>query len=274
MFELLQHLVRKPDLFEAFDTATLWTDPHVAKVMLELHLDDETALASRPFAQIAAMAEWLSNEVPLEGKALSDLGCGPGLYSEQFQKHGAKVTGIDISATSIDYANGRSIPGAEFIVGSYHDDILPPSDVTTLIYGDICAMPRDKRKSLFARIRSRLSDGGQLILDCFAPSSMKNWQEGLVVEKNLDDGFWAPEPYFGIQQTFLYPAETTVLDKYLILEPSRQRWVYNWLQFLTPEQLSEELELAGFRAGKPRTITTGDVWSGEDDIYCLIASKV
>lgn len=273
MHDRLIELMRKPSLFEGFDTAALWTDSHVANVMLELHHDDATALASRPFTQIDSMSEWIGREVSIEGKELLDLGCGPGLYAERFQKLGAKVTGIDISETSIDHARSKNIPGAQFVVGSYHDEILPSCDITTLIYGDICAMPSDKRAGLFERVWNSLSAGGWFALDCFAPSAIADRQDEVIFELNMDGGFWAPEPYFGFKQTFVYFEETTVLDKYLIVEPERERWVHNWLQFMTPEMLTEELERAGFRAGEAKNVITGEPWAVDEDTFCVLAEK-
>lgn len=273
MHEALTELARKPPLFESFDTAALWTDPHVASEMLKLHLDDTSALASRPFSDIDAIVEWLGHAVPLNGRRLVDLGCGPGLYSERFHSLGADVTGVDISASSIEYARSKRLANADFIIGSYHDIELPECDVATLIYGDICAMAASKRAALFRCVHASLGEGGTLILDCFAPSAMADRTDELVIEQDLDAGFWAPKPYFGLKQTFVYGEETTVLDKYLIVEASRMRWVYNWLQYMTPDQLSGELEQQGFSVDDPRSVPTGSPWNEGEDMFCLIAHK-
>lgn len=273
MHKILTELTRKPDLFECFDTAALWTDPHVATEMLRLHLDDTSALASRPFSNIDAVVEWLDRAVRFDGRQLVDLGCGPGLYSERFQARGASVTGIDISASSIDYARGRDIPNSEFLVGNYHSVEIPDCDVVTLIYGDICAMPELSRAALFRRIHASLGDGGVFILDCFAPSAVADRQDVLVIEQNLDAGFWAPGPYFGLKQTFVYRDDTTVLDKYLIVEESGTRWVHNWLQHMTPEQLSIELEQQGFSVDQAKTALTGEPWTEGEDTFCILARK-
>lgn len=272
MYELLNALTRKPNLFDSFDTAALWADPHVARQMLQLHLDNSSDLASRPFSQIEAFADWLNAHISMRSKAVLDLGCGPGLYAAQFQKHGATVTGIDISNHSLAYAKAQNIPNARFILGSYHDDILPQSDIVTLIYGDICAMPQSKRLALFQRIARCLNKGGQFVLDCFGPALLCGRKDELIIQANLDDGFWAKPPYYGFRQSFIYQSESTILDRYLIVEANRLRWVHNWLQCLTPPQLCAELESAGFQVGAPRDVITGAQWQDDNAMFCCIAT--
>lgn len=273
MFETLTELTSRPTLFACHDTAALWADPHVADRMLQLHLDESSDLASRPRDQIRKIVEWLARRIPMDGKSLTDLGCGPGLYARHFQEAGAQVTGIDLSENSIAYAADQGSPDSRFIVGSYNDSEIPPSDIVTLIYGDVCAMPQSKRLALFRNVRSSLLAGGHFILDCFAPSFFLPQEEGVIFAENLDGGLWAPTPYFGFKQTFVYEEETTVLDRYLIVERERSRWVHNWMQYMSPEVLTSELDHAGFAVEAPVDILTGDAWQPEQSVFCLLARK-
>ncbi len=274
MFETLAKLTAKPALFASFDTGALWTDPHVSEMMLTCHLDETSALASRPAGQIDAMVHWLDRHLGLAGKSLTDLGCGPGLYAARFHKAGARVTGIDQSERSIAYAKAQGLPNTDFRVGDYNMGAVPPADIVTLIYGDVCAMPRDRRASLFQRIHSALPAGGVFVLDAFAASCFDAFTEAVVVAADLDGGFWAPPPYFGLKATFLYPDATTVLDRYLIVEKERSRWVHNWMQYMTPGQLSSELMAAGFEVGGALDVLTGDTWRDDQDMFCLLATKI
>jgi hypothetical protein len=60
-------------------------------------------------------------------------------------------------------------------------------------------------------------------------------------------GFWAPGDYWGFHDTFKYDDEKVVLDKYTIVEPHRTRSVFNWMQYFSEEDLSEEFERCGLR---------------------------
>lgn len=271
MYDTLEALTRRPALFEDWDTAALWADPHVSERMLALHLDDESALASRTFAEIEAMAAWINRAISLDGKDVLDLGCGPGLYAARFQSHGARVIGMDLSERSVKYARESGVPGARFVHGSYHDTPLLTCDVATLIYGDVCAMPRASRIALFRRVRQSLRDGGAFVLDAFTPALLQDREETFVCARDLDDGFWAPSPYFGFKQTFLYPDEASILDRYLIVEPDRTRTVNTWLQALTPDQLLAELDEAGLAAEPPKDVATGLDWDERSPMFALIA---
>ncbi|MEL6207842.1 MAG: class I SAM-dependent methyltransferase [Pseudomonadota bacterium] len=274
MYSLLEHFTARPECFELCDTGELWTNPHVAEKMLQFHLDGSNDLASRSEGAILHMVTWLCEHVEMGGKTLLDLGCGPGLYAAHFQRAGAKVIGIDISHRSIAHARDSGIPDAEFLVGSYHDLKLPQSDIVALIYGDICAMPQSKRSELLIRVNSAMPSGGHLIVDCYATSLFTHRREETLFEVNLDGGFWAPAPYFGFKQTFVYPTETTALDKYLIVEREGNRLVYNWLQYLSPAQLSSELTEAGFSVGPPLDVSNGQPWQSAQGMFCLLAQKV
>lgn len=273
MYNTLSKLVHKPALFETFDTAALWTDPHIAKMMLALHLDETNGLASRPIAEIDSMVGWISEAINLKDKHLVDLGCGPGLYSTRFSSAGAKVTGMDVSKNSIEYALSQSIPRATFITGNYHTSDLPNADVYTLIYGDACAMSPEARAILFSRIHETLSRGGSFILDAFDASLFDGLSEGVAIENNREAGFWSPLPHVLIKSTFLYPESTTSLDRFLIVEEKCSRWVNNWMQYMHPEQLSAELRVAGFHVGEPLDVLNGKPVSETRQMFTLVASK-
>ena len=274
MFEALNDLVRRPEVFSGFDTSALWADHHIARQMLSMHLCDDHAIASRPGAEIDMMAAWIDRELGLNGKRVVDLGCGPGLYARRFQAAGAQVTGIDMSETSIAYASEHACPEGEFRVGDYLEDELPSAYVFTLIYGDICAMPPQARHKLFLKLRAALPKGGAVVLDAFPTAQFDVRQEGTEIAIRLDDGFWAPGDYVGLKATFLYPERTTTLDRYLIVEPSRTRSVHNWLEYMTPGRLSAELEQAGFASSQPLEAVSGASWRDDDMPFALIARRL
>ena len=64
----------------------LWTRPHLAEQMLGYHLNQETDLASRRFESIDRVVEWIDAQLNLPNKSVCDLGCGPGLYAQRFER--------------------------------------------------------------------------------------------------------------------------------------------------------------------------------------------
>ena len=96
--------IEKPKIYEK-GTAFMWTDEHISKQLLNIHLNPDIDLGSRKKSTIEKTANWILDTQKEKGKLnILDLGCGPGLYTEIFAKAGHNVTGIDISKNSIEYA--------------------------------------------------------------------------------------------------------------------------------------------------------------------------
>lgn len=91
-----------------------------------------------------------------------------------------------------------------------------------------------------------LKPGGALLLDVYSLTAFAAKEETSTCARNLLDGFWCAEPYFGFLNVFKYDSEKASLDKYTIVEEARMRVVYNWLQYFDPESLKRELEDGGF----------------------------
>ena len=76
-----------------------------------------------------------------------------------------------------------------------------------------------------------------MLLDVYSLAAFAAQKEQAICEVDLMDGFWSPDRYYGFLNTFKYDEERLVLDKYTIVEESRTRTVYNWLQYFSPEAL-------------------------------------
>jgi len=103
--------------------------------------------------------------------------------------------------------------------------------------------------------------GGAVLLDVYSLCAFDARKEAADYGFNLQDGFWSPDPYFGFLNTFKYPAERVVLDKFTIVEEARTRVVYNWLQYFDPDSLRAEVEGQGLRVQE----VLGDVAGGAYD---------
>ena len=250
MYEDLKHLSERPGVFSIYTADTLWTEPHLAKMMLATHLDQDTALASRPTAAINRMVDWVDQSIGLNEKSVCDLGCGPGLYASRYAKRGANVTGLDFSASSVAYAKRQSSSAdapVSYRVANYLTDPLPEQqDLVTLIYCDLCALSPSQRQILLAKIRECLVPGGKLVFDVYSEQAFERVTEGASFGRNLMHGFWSANDYFAFQNTFRYEREAVSLDRFTIIEDARTWDVFNWLQYFSPDQIRREIEAAGF----------------------------
>lgn len=250
MYKDLKQLSERPPVFSVYTADTLWTEPHLAKMMLDTHLAQETALASRPTKAIDRVVSWMDDVIGLKGQSVCDLGCGPGLYAHRYAKLGAKVVGLDFSTNSIAYAQNHSSTtdaSVSYRVANYLTDLLPEQqDLVTLIYCDLCALSPSQRQILLAKIRECLVPGGKLVFDVYSKTAFDRVTEGASFGRNLMNGFWTSSDYFAFQHTFRYERDAVSLDRFTIIEEHRTWDVFNWLQYFSPDDIRREVEAAGF----------------------------
>lgn len=133
---------------------------------------------------------------------------------------------------------------AEFRHGNYLEaDLGGPHDAAILIFEDYCALSPAQRATLLARTATALSPGAGFVFDVTAAPRFDP-VESRVEDDDLMDGFWAEPPDRGVHERWTYPDLRLVLDRYMITDASGQRRFYNWMQCLTPSQVTGELESA------------------------------
>jgi cyclopropane fatty-acyl-phospholipid synthase-like methyltransferase len=275
MDDLLRTLARRPAPFSLGGPQELWTDPHVQQRMLDAHLDPHLDAASPTHDTIDRAVTWLVAHLDIGPTTrVLDLGCGPGLYASRLAGQAGHVHGIDLSVTSIAEARRRTRSGnTTFEVGDYRVAPLPPHEVAVLLMYDYGAMSPDGRQDLLRRVHATMTAGGKLILDVLSTNRYEHVPETCRIEEQLDDGFWAAGDYVGVAQTFRYDSVRVVLDRYLIVEPHRTRWVHNWFAHLTLEQLTSELDGAGFSVEEALADVTGTTFDPHGDTVAVVAGR-
>lgn len=275
MHELFSNLARRPESFSVYTVKELWTRPHLAGKMLEYHLSQDTAHASRTEDVVERIVAWIDSQLDLQGKRICDLGCGPGLYARRMAGYGAEVTGVDFSAGSLEYARSRDSQSISYLEADYLQDDLPGGfDIVVLIYFDYCAVSPELRTALLGKIHQMLNPGGHLVLDLAGTGMYERAEEHIYLEQGLMDGFWAPSDYVGIQKTDRYPDDLVTLDRYVIIEPGETWQIFNWMQYFTPESATAELNDAGFMVKAMTAGLEGEPLEEGSDAIGVIAEKV
>ncbi len=248
--EQLIRLQEKPEPFTAGEEL-FWNDPHISKQMLTAHLDPDNDRASRRPETIQRSVDWLVELLQLKpGDAVIDLGCGPGLYAQRLARQGLRVTGVDYSRNSIDYALHYASQNNLTIAYRYQnylaleDDNL--YDAALLIYGDFCPLSPEQRGQLLGNVRRALKTGGHFVLDVTTPAVRKKYgnRNGWYAARQ---GFWKEGPHLVLEEGFDYAEQSIFLDQYVVVEESGEISVYrNWFQDYTRQTITDELENAGF----------------------------
>ena len=278
MFTELQEINSRPKPFEFYTAGDLWTDEHTSKQMLKYHLNESIDLSSRNLKFIERSVKWIADKFGVnDSTKIADFGCGPGLYANRLAELGANVTGIDFSKRSIEYAeNYADQKGltANYVHSNYLDydtDLI--FDLIIMIFCDYCALSPEQRKILLAKYYSFLKPGGKVLLDVHSLNIFYNREESASYEFNQMDGFWSPEDYYSFVSSFKYEEEKVSLDKYTIIEKSRKRVIYNWLQYFSRDTLRKEFEDSGFKIEAYYSDVAGKKFDSKSNDFCIVAKK-
>ena len=250
LYGFLERIGRKPEVYSRHTVSALWSSPDISEMMLRYHLDGEIDLASRRVEFIERSFDWISQRFGLgDASRVIDLGCGPGLYANRLARRGARVTGVDISPRSIEYAREQASKDGldiDYRLGDYLEiDIHPGYDLATMIMCDYCAISPEQRLRLLRRVGDLLAPDGAFLFDVYSEAYYQTWEESVAFGEGMMDGFWSSEPYFGFLHTFRYDEAKVALEKYVIVERERQTEYFNWFQHYSLASLTAEVESAG-----------------------------
>jgi 2-polyprenyl-3-methyl-5-hydroxy-6-metoxy-1,4-benzoquinol methylase len=277
-FAELKQINQRPQPFEFYTAAELWTDEYISRQMLAFHLNEDIEAASRKKEFIDRSVGWILSHFEVKmGTAVADFGCGPGLYTTPLAKSGAKVTGIDFSARSIDYARAwakRDGLSIRYLRQNYLEfESNEHFDLILLIYCDFCTLSPQQRTALLNKFAELLNPGGALLLDVNSLADFDQCQENASYAPNLLDGFWSAAPYYGFLNTFKYEPEKLVLEKYTIIEVERRRQVYNWHQCFSPDSLAAELSTCGLVCAEKFADVAGAPYSDIEKVFAAVIKK-
>ena len=278
MFKELKEINSRPAPFQFYTADELWTNEHTSKQMLEYHLDDHVDLSSRNKEFIEQSVKWIISKFEIDKTTeIADFGCGPGLYTTRLAERGARVTGIDFSQNSLNYAKqvaankGLSI---NYILSNYLEfETTDRFDLIMMIMCDFCVLSPAQRKKMLSKFNFLLKPEGSVLLDVYSLNSYNQKEESAIYELNQLNGFWSPEDYYGFVNTFKYEKEKVTLDKYTIIEKSRKREVYNWLQYFSEDSLKNEFEENGFKTIELYSDVAGKNFSSESTEFAIVARK-
>lgn len=247
--DLLKY-TKKPEIYTQNETL-FWDDPYISKQMLKAHLDPNTDRASyRPETInkiVMFLKEYLSSD---KEKDILDTGCGPGLYCEKFSQLGLKVSGIDKSQNSINYAKDSAKDKGldiQYINDNYLDmNFENEFDVISIISQDFCVLNEEERRKYLQNVCKALKVGGYFVLDVSTPNSgeydieSSDWYGG-------ENGFWSPQPYIALENKFSYKSENVGLYQCIIATDDSYKVYRIYHQNYTKETITDLLETFNFQ---------------------------
>lgn len=180
LYEELETINSRPKPFEFYTARDLWDDEHTSKQMLSFHLNESIDVSSRNAKFIQQSVDWIVSHFGLsKDSSIADFGCGPGLYAKRFAERHAKVTGIDFSRRSIQYAVAAA-EAAGLPINYVHQNYLEFEteerfDLILMIMCDFCALSPVQRGVMLKKFSTLLKPNGRVLLDVVAKTRSDSW---------------------------------------------------------------------------------------------------
>lgn len=278
MFNQLNQIFEKPELYCDYNAEFLWDDPFVSKQMLKTHLDPEIDLASRRPVFIEDSLAFLRDQFDLrKSRAIIDFGCGPGLYTQRFAALGCEVRGLDFSQNSIRYAKEQNAMygyGVDYRHINYLD-YKPDKrfDLATMIFCDYCALNNEQRLKILSIMRDSIKDDGHIFLDVVTDYRYQQVREETGFEIVKEKGFWTDHPHFVFKSVFKYDDERVTLDKYTVITEDKEMVIHNWLKHFSLADLQAEFKSCGLDITGVYADAAGKPLNRESDTLAVVAAK-
>jgi cyclopropane fatty-acyl-phospholipid synthase-like methyltransferase len=245
--------------------------------MLQAHLSQEHEAASRKKESIDAQVEHLTFTGILKaGDRILDLGCGPGLYASRLYRKGLKVTGVDFSRRSIEFAIAYAVENNLDIdyrlLDFFNIDFSGEFDAVTQIYGELNTFSDEKRDAFLKMVHKALTPEGLFIFDITTRERMR---ERTGTRWYLfEGGFWRPGTHLFLEEGYDYPEENVWLDQYIIVDEKEVTVYRNWFRDYSLKSIRDVLEKAGFSILQIWNDLDGTPYEEGGDWLAVVAKKV
>jgi 2-polyprenyl-3-methyl-5-hydroxy-6-metoxy-1,4-benzoquinol methylase len=227
----------------------MWTDKHISKFLLEAHINPEIGVASRTSEDIDKTVDMIDKMIKPVSRIL-DLGCGPGLYAERLSRKKHKVTGVDFSENSIEYAiqqRDKNLSDVEYINGNYLDlDFDDKFELIMMIYCDFGVLVPEERTSLMKMIHKCLKPGGIFLFDAIDEKTIERLNFNSSWEMS-EGGFWKPTPYICLSKNYHFEENKATLEQHIVIDDDGSFKLYRfWNHYFNQGDVEKIFEPIGF----------------------------
>jgi SAM-dependent methyltransferase len=233
-------------------------------------------LASRKRELIQKQVQWIHENICNNTPAkLLDIGCGPGLYIEEFAALNYDCCGIDFSPASIEYARNQLGDKIRLIEGDIRSvDFGGGYDLAIMVFGEFNVFSPDECRKILKKTFEALSSGGKLLLEAHifeaverigrAPNSWYKSGPGLL-------GLFSDNPYICLTENHWLDKQQTALQQFHVLDAAdgSVKTYRSTTKAWTNNQYKQLLTEAGFD-----NVNIHSKWPGHNqDLQLLEAGK-
>jgi trans-aconitate methyltransferase len=146
----------------------------------------------KPDLKFSITPTFLKIAEPLEDKAVIDIGCGDGHFTNQLARKSKKVIGLDNSKEQIERAKRNTPENVEFLIADMIEFNYPKSDLISAPFVLNYLESTTELTSFLKKLYSSLNEGGKIISIVDMPSSelhdFKKFGSVKKVKEGLKEG--------------------------------------------------------------------------------------
>ena len=141
--------------------------------------------------------------------------------------------------------------------------------LVTMIFTDLGVLNPNERKKVLQLVHKVLRQGGIFIFDVLNDNKIEN----KVTSKSWEcrqKGFWSPNPYLALSQSFLYEKEKVILYQHHVIGENKSKIYRFWTHFFSHEEITKILEEGNFKPAGFYTdvLPQSDIWNGDHVSFC------
>lgn len=207
---------------EADDSLLLpYDNEEFSKLMLIEHLNQNSLSCSRakPFIKKEVLfLHELFTHLDI-GRDLLDVGCGPGLYCDQFNYHGYSCDGVDMSPAVIQYAK-ENVRDSHFFCSKIQDlEADKKYDASLVLFGLLNEIK--DANSLISSSAKHIKDNGYIILEVIHPDFFSSLlSESTLVSGSEEPTYFSVLPHVRITKRFFEEKSDFLVNRNLIVDDS------------------------------------------------------
>jgi SAM-dependent methyltransferase len=238
---------------------TEWFEQWFGEEYLKLYPHRDEVDARAAVSLIAA-------SIPLEGRRVLDLACGPGRHAKLIREAGAWVVGFDLSMPLLSRARHRMAPPLVVVRGDMRQVPFAPAafDVVVNLFTSFGYFSEDgQHRWVLSETNRVLVGGGTFVLDYFNSRSLL---ENLVEREELEVGCQHVEILRRLSEDGRF-----VLKEMHLMDDGR-RFVER-VRLFAPEELEELVGNSGLSVQRLHGDYDGRPLSGDSSRVIIIAKK-
>ncbi|WP_350255102.1 class I SAM-dependent methyltransferase [Bacillus halotolerans] len=275
--EKLLEIAKNPEPFEG-GTQEIWLDPDRADFVLKSYFDENIPGGSRESGFIDETVDFINKIAPVEKyKKIIDLGCGPGLYSQNLAMKGYDVVGVDFNKKSIEYAISEA-KKRDLSIDYWNEDITNIEienefDLALLIYQIYCVFSPENRKKILNNVHRGLKSGGLVLLDVLSETSYEKFPQNLMWSLSRKDNLFSDKKFLSLYTSIKYPNKVTLAKNILVFGDGEIVNYNYWNQHFSIESLEKEVNDAGFTLEKLYADVNGEDYVNNSDFFAVVLKK-